>query len=76
MSDFEPGAIEAMKWLNQEVRAFYALGGDTHVRGKVIAYCVAPTVVIETEDGETVSWRADLVELENGVPQREREVDM
>lgn len=34
-----------------------------HARGRVIAYTAYPTVVIETESGEHISWRADLTEV-------------
>lgn len=34
--------------------------GDAHDGGRVIAYCEAPSVVIEREDGSHFSWRADL----------------
>lgn len=58
--------VNAMRWLDQEVRAFYALDKETHARGRVIAYCDAPTVVIQTEEGECISWRADLCEEVEG----------
>lgn len=47
----------------QVVEAHYAYGREgtsVHARGKVVAYCDAPTVVIQTEDGTRVHWRADL----------------
>lgn len=31
--------------------------------GRVIAYCDAPTVIIEKPDGSQFSWRADLCEF-------------
>lgn len=31
-----------------------------HARGRIVSYCDAPSVCIETETGEKVWWRADL----------------
>ena len=47
--------------LGRTVEWFYATVGH-HVggRGKVIAYCDAPQVLIEDEAGEKLWWRADL----------------
>ena len=57
-------SIAGFVWLNQDVRAFLASDRNaTHARGRVVAYCDAPTVLIETEDGERVDWRADLCEI-------------
>jgi hypothetical protein len=46
----------------QRVQARLAVGESIRAEGRVIAYCDAPTVTIETDDGTHVSWRADLTE--------------
>jgi hypothetical protein len=52
------------KWVEtgQRVEAHYAIGDEVAATGKVISYCDAPTVTIETDDGRRVSWRVDLTE--------------
>jgi hypothetical protein len=52
------------RWVEtgQRVRACYASGPGTHAVGKVIAYQQAPTVVIEDDRGNRVSWAARLCE--------------
>ena len=49
-------------WLGWEVEPFYAVAGHPPLgwRGKVVAYCDAPQVLIQTPDGEKHWWRADL----------------
>lgn len=44
----------------RRVEAFYGVGNDTRGRGKVIAYCDAPQVLIQYEDGRKEWWREDL----------------
>lgn len=39
--------------------------GQLHALGRVVAYCEAPQVLILTEDGTKIWWRADMtVEVE------------
>lgn len=39
-------------------------GGLEHFRGKVVAYCPVPSVLIENpETGEQVWWRADQTDI-------------
>lgn len=56
------------RWVEtgQRVRARYAAGTGTHAVGKVIAYQQAPTVVIEDDRGNRVSWAASLCEEAGG----------
>lgn len=51
-------------WMRDDthVRAIYATGPGVHVEGRIIAYQDRPSVVIETDAGERVSWAAHLVE--------------
>lgn len=37
--------------------------GEEWAVGKMVAYSVVPSVLIETEDGERISWRHDMAEL-------------
>ena len=50
------------RWLGWEVEPFYAVTGHPPLgwKGKVIGYCDAPQVLIETSDGQKHWWRADL----------------
>lgn len=50
------------RWVRdgQYVEARYGTGPGVHARGRVVAFCDAPTVTIETNDGSKVHWRADL----------------
>ena len=52
--------------LDKQARAHYGVGPREliHTQGRIIAYCDAPQVLIETEDGEKVWWRADLTSVE------------
>lgn len=56
---------EAVAWrLSVQAMFTHADGSrGPHVVGRVVAYCDAPQLLIETEDGEHVWWRADLTEL-------------
>lgn len=53
---------EYRRWVSDgtRVNAIYANGFGVHATGKVFAYTDEPTVVIETDDGERVSWIARL----------------
>lgn len=42
--------------------AKYATGG-TYARGRIIAYCPAPSYIIEKTNGERFTWRCDLCEI-------------
>lgn len=55
---------DPVKWVEtgQRVEAHHASDSGVHAVGKVIAYTDAPTVVIETDDGRQVSWRADMTQ--------------
>ena len=44
----------------RRVEAFYGVGNDTRGRGQVIAFCDAPQVLIQYEDGRKEWWRRDL----------------
>lgn len=44
------------------VRAVYASGSGVHVEGRIVGYREHPSVVIETDRGEHVSWGAHLIE--------------
>ena len=49
--------------LQRRVEWFYGVVGHPVAgRGKVIGYCEAPQVLIETEDGEKIWWRRDLTQ--------------
>lgn len=54
-------ATREERWVEEGVRVetFYGTGGVKGY-GKVIGYCDAPTVIIQTEDGKQYHWRADL----------------
>ena len=53
---------EYRRWVSDgtRVNANLANGFGVHATGKVFAYTDEPTVVIETDDGERVSWIARL----------------
>jgi hypothetical protein len=59
MSGHEP--IDPSEAVGQQ-RAVEArcVSGETHGVGRVVAYCDAPTYVIERPDGSRFSWRADM----------------
>lgn len=42
----------------------YTAQGAVHAKGKIISYSIVPTVTIETVDGERISWRHDMTELD------------
>lgn len=46
----------------QRVDLNYKTGG-VHATGRLIGYCDAPSVLIETEQGEKIWWRADITSL-------------
>ena len=47
--------------LMHQVEWFYGVQGHPVAgRGKVIGYCDAPQVLIETEGGDKIWWRRDL----------------
>lgn len=51
------------QWLDEQkrVRAFVASNPEgTHVEGKVVGYCDAPMVLIESDDGSKTYWRSDM----------------
>jgi photosystem II stability/assembly factor-like uncharacterized protein len=50
-----------LDWLGWAVE-YHAAFSSAHVlgRGKVVAYCDAPSVLIESDDGRKTWWRADL----------------
>lgn len=54
--------FEAMEQ-HKRVRAFYANDRETKAEGEIIGYTVVPAVIIQTADGERVTWRHDLVEV-------------
>lgn len=37
--------------------------GERFAEGRVRVYCEAPTVTIETRNGESINWRVDLCEV-------------
>jgi hypothetical protein len=37
--------------------------GDTYAEGRIVSYSIVPTVTIETDTGERISWRHDLAEV-------------
>jgi hypothetical protein len=54
-------SIEYADWVHKgtEVIAKYGVGNGTRGLGRVLAYCEAPQVLIQPEDGEPFWWRAD-----------------
>ena len=57
--------------IGKKARAFLS-DGSTHKTGTVIAYCNAPQVLIETENGEQIWWREDLTEIGENNPRAEK----
>lgn len=39
--------------------------GDTHATGTVVAYSLVPQVLIVTDDGRRVWWRADMTDVDD-----------
>lgn len=56
------GRDEHHAWVNrkQRIEARYANNEEVHVVGNAIAYTDQPTLVLLTDDGEKVSWLAEL----------------
>lgn len=53
----------AMRWVDQQARVTAVTGqGNHYATGRVIAYQEAPTVLIELDNGQQISWAAHLVD--------------
>jgi hypothetical protein len=46
-----------------------------HAEGRVIGYSQAPQILIETDDGQRLWWRADLSDLTNPTPDADQGAD-
>ena len=51
------------KWLGKRVLAKTAYDHSIEGMGRVIAYCDAPSLTIERDDGTRFHWRADLCDI-------------
>lgn len=61
MSAETPKPRDPLVWVHKRQRVEARYTDETvHAVGNVIAYTDAPTVVIETDEGRHVSWRADM----------------
>lgn len=59
-----PDRLDQAVRARQRVKAMHATPQAPFPRaiGRLIAYCEVPSVLIETDSGERIWWRADLVE--------------
>ena len=55
-------SIKYADWVHKgtEVTAKFGVGNQARGQGRVLAYCEAPQVLIQPEEGEPFWWRVDL----------------
>lgn len=63
--DLMTAAERALRLVNEQARVVArTVQGDHYASGRVIAYQAAPTLLIELDNGERISWVAHLVEAD------------
>ncbi len=67
MSDRVKRASEASA-LETRVECFYARGDGIYAKGRVIGYYDSPTYIIETDDGQEVTWLCRLTRPDAAIP--------